>query len=298
MTLHAFSAKEMRRLGAQNGEIIIFSTFWLDRSGSVFGATGKVHDPKFTSGGDYAFRYNSGTPDDWKELRVECGKNGNGMRTMTVHTSTLGDVETYRFEMEPRNNLLVQTGGPAKPFIIANFGTMPLRVETISGRYFTVPCGTIRRLEGTGLRAKKKVLLTIQRDGLAPCASAELSCMDGSWRKLDIIDYESQDVLEVNDDGAIVVQLRSNYEGLTVLERLEKDPEYELYIRKRRCPVKRCTKRLVKGVPGYGEVCIEGLRDEVIYDFGKLCQGLALEQCVIDFPNVRPMQTAESGIDS
>lgn len=298
MNLYACCAKEMSRLGAQSGEVIIFSTFWLDRSDSAFSATGEVHDPDIGYSGDYAFRYNGDTPDDCTELRVESGKDGNGMRTMTVHTSTLGYDETYRFEMEPQNNLLVQTGGPAKPFTIGNFGTMPLRVETISGGHFTVPCGVTRRLEGTGLRAKKKVLLTFQRNGFEPCADAELFCTDGSWRKLDIIDDESRNVLEINDDGAIVVQLRSNFGGVTILERLEKDPEYELYIRKRCCPVKRCAKRLVEGVPGYGEVRIEGLRDEVVYDFGKLCQELAPEQCVIGFPNVRPMRAAGSGIDS
>lgn len=292
MQMYAFTAKEMRRLGAQDGEISIYSTFGANRSCGIFSATGDERDPNLCGGGDYAYRYDSGVPDDAPEIRIWTDTDADGSWTMTVYPEH--DEAPYCFEREEKNNLLVQTGGPAKPFIIGNFGTRPLRVDTIAGGKFTVPCGMLRRLEGTGSRPKKKVLLTFEHEACETRVTAEMLCMDGSWRKLDVITDDCRDLLEINDDGAIAAQLHRRFGSVTVLDRLEKEPDHELYVRKSRCGIQRYDMRLVNGVPGYGEVRIEGLEDGKVYDFGKLRRGVAPEQCVTVLPNVRPLPRGEN----
>ncbi len=290
MHLYAFTAKEMRRLGAQDGEISIYSIFGAKRCNGVFQVTGDEDNPSEYYGGSYAYYYDSAVPDDTPEIRIQTNTDADGVLTMTVYP--LHDEKPYRFEMEEKNNILVQIGGPAKPFTIANFGTRPLRVDTISGGKFTVPCGMIRRLEGVGNRQKRKVLLTVKRDGDA--LTAEMLDMDGSWRKLDIVSDDCNDLKEVRDDGAIVAQLRCCWNRVTMLDRLEKEPDYDVFIRKgKHTDIRRYAMRLVNGLPGYGEMRVEGLEDGTVYDFAKLRQGMAPEQCVAVLPNVRPMPESD-----
>ena len=290
--LYCFTAKEMRRLGAQDGEIAIFSMFGgRDNCFHATGVDGELSGQKY-----YAYQFDAAQPTHTTDLSIS-SRTEDGLETLTVHSkSTLGSAEgePYRFEREARNNLLVQVGGPAKPLILGNFGSRPLRVNTISGGKFTVPCGMIRRLEGTGNRPKKKVLLTFAQwddDAL----TSEVLGTDGSWRKLNITDRCG--LWEVSDDGAIVAQIKHREwkRSVTLLERLEKEPDYDVYLRRENgVEIRRYAMRLVDGLPGYGEVEINGLEPGTVYDFGKLRAGMAPEQCATVLPNVCQMPECDS----
>lgn len=220
MIYYTYTEKEISRLEVQEGELAIY--------------TGKV-DPRQANGlssdsgkrNVYVFLWKDGQP---QERCAEFHLDRDGLDVLDVSAGE----EKYTFLRDHPSGYIRQIAGPAAPIVVANLGAIPLRVDTLLGK-FTVHAGTILRLdENAPQREKKTVLLTVSSQQEQLLASAEL--WDGdAWRRLNIreepADANEERGLTVLDGSAIVQYMSVNSKReIWMMDAPEPDPDYEICV--------------------------------------------------------------------
>lgn len=218
MKYYSHTADELGKTGIQKGEVAIYT-------GTVNKRQVRAIGPDTHSRNAYVYLWQDGQP---LELDAQFSSNGLNPDILTVRAGE----EEFTFLRDCPTGYVCQTAGPAVPVVVANFGAIPLRVDTPLGK-FTVQAGTLLRLdEDAPQREKKKVLLTLSHE--QSLKSAEI--WDGTgWRRLNIR-REPYTIGEgqgftVLDGEAIVQQAAVNSSGeLLMMDSPEPDPDYEIYV--------------------------------------------------------------------
>ena len=223
MIYYSIMKKEISRLEVQEGELAIYTGTVDPRQANGFSLDSGKRNA-------YVFLWKDGQP---QELYAEFHLDGDGLDVLDVSAGE----EKYTFLRDHPSGYIRQIDGPVAPIVVANFGAIPLRVDTLLGK-FTVQAGTMLRLdENAPQREKKKVLLTISSNPEQALKSAEV--WDGNgWRRLNICNGESDAYAGrsfiVRDGSAIVQQVEQvsvNGKRKTLMMDVpEPVPDYEIYV--------------------------------------------------------------------
>lgn len=220
MIYYSIMKKEISRLEVQEGELAIYT-------GTVDPRQANGLSPDSGKRNAYVFLWKDGQP---QELYAEFHLDRYGLDVLDVSAGE----EKYTFLRDHPSGYIRQIAGPAAPIVVANLGAIPLRMDTLLGK-FTVHAGTILRLdENAPQREKKTVLLTVSSQQEQPLTSAEL--WDGNtWRRLNIreepADANEERSLTVLDGSAIVQYMSVNSKReIWMMDAPEPDPDYEICV--------------------------------------------------------------------
>ena len=220
MIYYSIMKKEISRLEVQEGELAIYTGTVDPRQANGFSLDSGKRNA-------YVFLWKDGQP---QELYAEFHLDGDGLDVLDVSAGE----EKYTFLRDHPSGYIRQIAGPAAPIVVANLGAIPLRMDTLLGK-FTVHAGTILRLdENAPQREKKTVLLTVSSQQEQPLTSAEL--WDGNtWRRLNIreepADANEERSLTVLDGSAIVQYMSVNSKReIWMMDAPEPDPDYEICV--------------------------------------------------------------------
>ncbi len=219
MTYFSYTEREMPQAGVQEGELAIYTGTVNPRQPNC------LHSGSHSNA--YVFLWRDGQPQD---LAAQFWRDSAGMDVLEVQAGE----ETYVFLRDRPSGYIRQTAGPAKPIAVANFGVIPLRVDTFLGK-FTVYAGTMLRLdENAPQREKKQVLLTLSSRYKHPLERAEL-WEEGTWRRLNIRNepdaYNGEHGQTVLDGCAVVQHLIVNVDhSILMMDSPEPDPDYEIFV--------------------------------------------------------------------
>lgn len=284
MTYNSYTKQELSQLGIQENELAIYTGTTNPRN---FGTL----SPGVNSKNVYAYIWKDGQP---RELDVCFRHDSADLDVLEVQTGE----EEYAFLRDKASGYIRQISGPPKPIAIVNIGALPLRVDTVLGK-FTVHAGTMLRLnESIPQREKKKVLLTVNPRSGQFLTSAEL--WDGaSWRRLNI--RADSDVfgadrnLAVLDGNAIVQYLEvSRSRPILVMDSPEPDPDYELYITgeigdRAALRFQRTDYQSGRVVQRVRILHFSRRGEPIVYDLQKLRESpaqIGVEQCTAELPGV------------
>lgn len=217
MTYNSYTEQELSQLGIQENELAIYTGTTNPRSSNTL-------SPNTNSKNAYVYIWQNGQP---RELDACFRPDRAGLDVLEVQGE-------YAFLRDKASGYIRQISGPPKPIAIVNIGSLPLRVDTLLGK-FTVHAGTMLRLnESLPQREKKKVLLTVSSRFDQPLKSADV--WDGtSWRRLNIREEpfaagEGRCIF-VLDGSAIVQSLKVNGKReIFIMDSPEPNPDYEIYI--------------------------------------------------------------------
>lgn len=220
MNYFSYQAGELSKVGIQEGEVAIYTGTINPRQTRSIGRDTHRRNA-------YTYLWQDGRP---LELDAQFQNDRAGLDILDVQAGE----GHYIFLRDHPSGYIRQIAGPAAPIVVANFGAIPLRVDTLLGK-FTVQAGTMLRLdENAPRREKKKVLLTVSSNPEQALKSAEV--WDGNgWRRLNIRKEphtigEGQGFI-VLDGAAIVQQAAVNHERqILLMDAPEQDPDYELYV--------------------------------------------------------------------
>ncbi len=223
MNYFSYQDKELSQVGIQEGELAVYTgTVNPRQMGSLGRDTHKRNA--------YTYRWQDGRS---LELDAQFQNDRAGLDVLDVQAGE----GHYVFLRDRPSGYIRQIDGPVAPIVVANFGAIPLRVDTLLGK-FTVQAGTMLRLdENAPQREKKKVLLTISSNPEQALKSAEV--WDGNgWRRLNICNGESDAYAGrsfiVRDGSAIVQQVEQvsvNGKRKTLMMDVpEPVPDYEIYV--------------------------------------------------------------------
>ena len=220
MTYYSNMDRELTQAGIQEGELALYT-------GTVNPRQAGTLSPDTNSKNTYTYHWRDGQS---VELCACFWQDSAGLDVLEAQVGE----DTYIFLRDEPSGYIRQVSGPAKPITVANLGLIPLRADTLLGR-FTVYAGAILRLDASvPQREKKTVLLTVSSERSQPLASAEL--WDGSsWQRLNICEepasVDGDRGLAVKDGSAIVQYVTVNRSGeLLMADAPEPDPEFEIYI--------------------------------------------------------------------
>ena len=220
MNYTSYQVVELMRAGIQEGELAIYTgTVSPNQTHSIGRNTQRRNA--------YVYVWEDGQP---VERDAQFQNDRAGLDVLDVQAGE----GNYAFLRDRPSGYIRQIAGPAAPIVMANFGAIPLRVDTFLGK-FTVPAGTMLRLdENAPQREKKRVLLTVGAQDDPLLKSAEV--WDGTgWRRLNIRREpytigEGQGFI-VLDGAAIVQQAAVHYERqILLMDAPESDPDYEIYV--------------------------------------------------------------------
>lgn len=220
MTYYSYTKKESSQLDLQENELAIYTATTNPRNPGTL-------SPGTNSKNVYVYIWQDGQP---RELDACFRRDRVGLDVLEVRAGE----EEYSFLRDQPSGYIRQVSGPARPITIANLGAIPLRVDTLLGK-FVVHAGSALRLdENTPRREKKKVLLTVSSRFDQPLKSAEI--WDGtSWRRLNIREEpfaaNEGHRFAVLDGNAIVQSLEVNRKReIFMMDSPEPIPDYEIYI--------------------------------------------------------------------
>lgn len=221
MNYYSITAEELEKVGIREGEVALYTGIVNKRQPRSIG-----RDTDTDRRNAYVYVWEDGQPVD---RDAQFRSVGPGPEVLDVQ---VGD-EKYRFLRA--GPFIFQAAGPAAPIVVANFGAIPLLVNTLLGK-FSIQAGTMLRLdENAPQREKKTVLLTLSCE--QPLKSAAIWDGDG-WRQLNIR-REPYTIGEgrgfiIFDGAAIVQQAAVNDKGeILLMDSPEPDPDYEIFVRVR-----------------------------------------------------------------
>lgn len=220
MTYYSDQDKELSQAGIQEGGLAIYT-------GTVNPRQTQSLNPNSNRSDAYVYLWQDGRS---LELDAQFRLDRANLDVLEVKAGG----EEYAFLRDRASGYMRQVSRPAKPIIVANIGAIPLRVDTLLGK-FTVYAGTMIRLdEDAPRRGKKKVLLTVSSQYERPLKSADF-WDGGAWRGLNIreepVTANAERGLAVLDGSAIVQYLAVKGKGkLLLMDPPEPDPDYEVYI--------------------------------------------------------------------
>lgn len=290
MIYYSHIAEELSQTGIQEGELAIYTgTFNPMQSGTLGGLV-------LSAKSAHIFLWQDGRD---QELSACFQRDEADLDVLEVRA----EEEEYVFLRDRPSGYIRQVSGPAKPIVIANFGAIPLRADTLLGK-FTVYAGTALRLdESAPRREKRKIRLTLRPDCRKPLKSAEL--WDGSsWRRLNIREeppsFGRERRLTVLDGSAVVQSLSVNEKReILMLDAPETDPDYEIYAAAQ--PGDQVTLRFNRADYRDGQVVqrVRGMRfsrwgEPVVYALQKLRESLTqseADRCTAELPG--PPSTCE-----
>lgn len=220
MNYYTHTDKELSQAGIQEGWLAIYT-------GTVNPRQADRLNYNSDGSNAYVYLWQDGRP---LELDVCFQRDGAGLDVLEVRAGE----EEYAFLQDRPSGYMRQVAGPAKPIIVANFGAIPLRVDTFLGK-FIVHAGTMLRLdENAPQREKKKILLTVSSQYERPLKSADF-WDGGAWRPLNICEGASNAgegrSFTVRDGSAIVQHMVVNEKReFLMMDAPEPDPDYEIYV--------------------------------------------------------------------
>lgn len=220
MSYYTDTQRELAQAGIQEGELAIYT-------GTVNPLHLETLDIYFICANAFVFCWKDGTAEQLHGPHFDPDTNG-----LCALEAEIGE-DRYTFLRNRKTGYIRQTAGPAKPVVLGNLGAIPLRVDTLLGK-FEVPAGTILRLdENAPKRKSHKVLLRFAPSKKQPLNSAAL--WDGkNWRQLNICKESSasdDDFNVIVRDGYTVVQfltIRDHIIHMAVSP--EPNPDYEIYV--------------------------------------------------------------------
>lgn len=220
MTYYSFSDRELSQLGLHENELAIYT-------GTINPQSSGTLSPGADSKNVYVYIWQDGQP---RELDACFRLDRAGLDVLEVRAGE----EEYSFLRDQPSGYIRQVSGPARPITIANLGAIPLRVDTLLGK-FVVHAGSALRLdENAPRREKKKVMLTVSSGFDQPLKFAGV--WDGtSWRRLNIREEpfaaNEGHRFAVLDGSAIVQSLEVNRKReIFMMDSPEPIPDYEIYI--------------------------------------------------------------------
>lgn len=220
MTYYSFSERELSQLGLQENELAIYT-------GTTNPQSSGTLSPGINSTSCYVYAWQDGQP---RELDACFRRDRAGLDVLEVRAGE----EEYAFLRDKPSGYIQQVSGPARPITIANLGAIPLRVDTLLGK-FVVHTGSALRLdENAPRREKKKVMLTVSSGFDQPLKFAGV--WDSiSWRRLNIREEpfaaNEGHCFAVLDGSAIVQSMEVNGKReIFMMDSPEPNPDYEIYI--------------------------------------------------------------------
>lgn len=296
MSYYTDTERELAQAGIQEGELAIYT-------GTVNPLQFDTLDISSRSFSAYVFFWKNGTA---KQLRGPYFRPDiNGLCTLEAAL----DGNRYAFLRDRKTGYIRQTAGPAKPVVLGNLGAIPLKADTLLGR-FEVPAGTLLRLdENAPKRKRHKVLLRFAPSKKQPLQSAAL--WDGkNWRQLNICKESSAsdddvdaDVNVIVRDGHTVVQLltvRSNMIHMAASP--EPNPDYEIYVagdEVNTVTFEFDRREYRDGLPMPVRRTLDLLADINIFDIVKVQQASAskeLRQCAVELADLTAESPGPKGI--
>lgn len=220
MNYFSYQDKELSQVGIQEGELAVYTgTVNPRQMGSLGRDTHKRNA--------YTYRWQDGRS---LELDAQFQNDRAGLDVLDVQAGE----GHYVFLRDRPSGYIRQIDGPVAPIVVANFGAIPLRVDTLLGK-FTVQAGTMLRLdENAPQREKKKILLTVSSQYERPLKSADF-WDGGAWRPLNICEgaFNAGEgrSFTVRDGSAIVQHMVVNGKReFLMMDAPEPDPDYEIYV--------------------------------------------------------------------